>query len=246
MTDVLDFGSVMEDLDPSMSDGYVVLYDREVPFEIRNAGDDIHPNDPQDNSRNNTDHEDGVYTSKSIIQPIKVKILTLGQEDLPKSIRIELSSEMDLFFSYVHIIDYDKFQIVKNSQNLMVDFSSYASIIIKMLNSCIRESHMFLAVFTLLNENEAKLDLIQNMEYKYVELIHCMFERSEEEIVQQQITFRYNSMKQRLHIMQARVHEIVNLVKTKNPSLLLQLQKGNISNGNQQYVSTNTSVASRR
>lgn len=33
-------------------------------------------------------------------------------------------------------------------------------------------------------------------------------------------------MKQRLAIMQARLHEINTLVKTKNPSLLLQLQKG--------------------
>ncbi len=38
--------------------------------------------------------------------------------------------------------------------------------------------------------------------------------------------YRYNAMKQKLSIMQTRLHEINNLVKTKNPSLLLQLQKG--------------------
>jgi hypothetical protein len=36
---------------------------------------------------------------------------------------------------------------------------------------------------------------------------------------------RYNAMKQRLAVMNTRLHEITNLVKTKNPSLLLQLQK---------------------
>ena len=36
---------------------------------------------------------------------------------------------------------------------------------------------------------------------------------------------RYNAMKQRLAVMKTKLIEINNLVKTKNPSLLLQLQK---------------------
>jgi hypothetical protein len=53
----------------------------------------------------------------------------------------------------------------------------------------------------------------------------CNFERSSEEVVQQQITYRYNALKSRLALMQARLQEVNNLVKLKNPSLLLQLQK---------------------
>ena len=65
----------------------------------------------------------------------------------------------------------------------------------------------------------------QNMEYKFIELMTCNFERSAEEAVQQQITYRYNALKSRLALMQARLQEVNNLVKLKNPSLLLQLQK---------------------
>jgi hypothetical protein len=72
---------------------------------------------------------------------------------------------------------------------------------------------------------DARLDFIQNMEYKFVELMTCVFIRSSEDIIQNQITYRYNAMKQKLAILQNRLHEINNLVKTKNPSLLLQLQK---------------------
>ena len=48
---------------------------------------------------------------------------------------------------------------------------------------------------------------------------------SDEETVRQNITFRYNSVKSRLALMQARLQDINALVKIKNPSLLLQLQR---------------------
>jgi hypothetical protein len=48
-----------------------------------------------------------------------------------------------------------------------------------------------------------------------------------EETVRNQITYRYNSVKSKLAVMQARLSDISALVKVKNPSLLLQIQKGN-------------------
>ena len=63
------------------------------------------------------------------------------------------------------------------------------------------------------------------MEYKFVELLSCHFLASGEDIVRQQITFRYNSVKSRLALMQARLADVNALVKIKNPSLLLQLQR---------------------
>jgi hypothetical protein len=69
------------------------------------------------------------------------------------------------------------------------------------------------------------LDFIQNMEYKFVELLSCAFAAADDETVRQSITFRYNSVKSRLALMQARLQDINALVKVKNPSLLLQLQR---------------------
>mmetsp|Transcript_70276 Transcript_70276/g.219428 ORF Transcript_70276/g.219428 Transcript_70276/m.219428 type:complete len:104 (-) Transcript_70276:180-491(-) len=94
-----------------------------------------------------------------------------------------------------------------------------------MLNNCIREPQSYLAVFVMQRDGHARLDFIQNMEYKFVELLSCNFVASSEEVVRQHITFRYNSMKSRLALMQARLQDINALVKVKNPSLLLQLQK---------------------
>lgn len=54
-----------------------------------------------------------------------------------------------------------------------------------------------LAVFVILSDGRARLDFIQNMEYKFVELLSATFVRSSDEVVRQQITYRYNAMKVR-------------------------------------------------
>ncbi len=74
-------------------------------------------------------------------------------------------------------------------------------------------------------DGKARLDFIQNMEYKFIELLSCDLAVSPEEVVRQHITYRYNSVKSKLALMQARLQDINTLVKIKNPSLLLQLQK---------------------
>ena len=63
------------------------------------------------------------------------------------------------------------------------------------------------------------------MEYKFVELLSCMFKASPEDVVRAQIAFRYNLIKSRLALMSARLSDVNHLVKIKSPSLLLQLQK---------------------
>lgn len=156
-------------------------------------------------------------------------MLLLGDDENPSSIRLELSSESDLFFHYNHTIDEHDFEIIQEQQKLVVSFHDYPNVLIRMLNACIREPHTHLAIFIIRSDDEARLDFIQNMEYKFVELVSCSCQRSSEEMIQKQITYRYNAMKQKLAVMQSRLHEINNLVKMKNPSLLLQLQKSSVN-----------------
>ena len=114
---------------------------------------------------------------------------------------------------------------MQESQKLMIDFSELPTILIRMLNASIKEPHSFLAVFIMNRDGRARLDFIQNIEYKFIELLSLDFVASTEETVRQQITFRYNSVKSKLAILQARLQDISALVKVKNPSLLLQLQR---------------------
>jgi hypothetical protein len=114
---------------------------------------------------------------------------------------------------------------MQDSQKLMIEFAEYPTILVRMLNSCIKEPHSFLAVFIMRRDGQARLDFIQNIEYKFIELLSCDFVASTEESVRQQITYRYSSVKSKLAILQARLQDLSALVKVKNPSLMLQLQK---------------------
>ena len=80
----------METSDPSLADGWEVKYDRQVPLEIRSEA-------------NRSASHDGVRPG--VLESISVKLLLLGAEGAPSSMRLELTSEADLFFSFVHEID---------------------------------------------------------------------------------------------------------------------------------------------
>ena len=74
-------------------------------------------------------------------------------------------------------------------------------------------------------EGTARLDFIQNIEYKFIELMSLDFVNSPDDVVRKQISFRYNALKSKLQLMKDRIETINNIVKIKNPSLLLQIQK---------------------
>jgi len=199
--------SAIEAMDPSIQGGWRICYDRECPLELRYQ------------ERASSAQEVGT------LEAIKVKLLLLGPENAPEALKIELSSETDLFFHFVHIVDEAGFRVMQEQQKLMVDFEEYSRVLIRMLNSCIKEPNTHLAIFVLHQEGKSRLDFIKNMEYKFVELLTCSFTRSSEELVRQHISYRYNAMKSRLALMQARLSDVNALVKSKNPSLLLQIKR---------------------
>ena len=199
--------SAIEEMDPSLGEGHHVIYDREVPFELRIQDSGSGPQEV------------------GTLEAIKTKVLVMGEDSNPRHIKIELISENDLFFHYIHSIDEAGFRSMQESQKLMIEFSELPTILVRMLNASIKEPHSFLAVFIMHRDGRARLDFIQNIEYKFIELLSLDFVASTEETVRQQITFRYNSVKSKLAILQARLQDISALVKVKNPSLLLQLQR---------------------
>jgi len=105
----------------------------------------------------------------------------------------------------------------------MIDFPDYASVLCRSLNSAIKDPHSYLAVFVMHSDGHARLDFIQNMEYKFVELLSCNFMRTPEAAVRERISYRYNTVKSKLAMLQARITDVQKIVQAKNPSLLLQL-----------------------
>ena len=102
--------NALEEMDPSLAEGHRIFYEREVPFELRSA--------------------DGVEEPQEVgaLEAIKVKILTVGEEGAYTALRVELSSESNLFFHYTHDLDDSSFRSLQEGQKLMVDFVEYPSV----------------------------------------------------------------------------------------------------------------------
>lgn len=113
------------EIDPSLGDGFRLIYEREVPFEVRS-----HSGDEQ--------------LRQGTLELIRVKIVLSGADDTPEEVRMELSSEADLFFHYTHQLDETGFAKVQEAQKIMVDLADYPTILVRMLNSCIKEPHIHL------------------------------------------------------------------------------------------------------
>lgn len=185
----------IEEMDPSTADGFKVIYDREVPFELR----------PSESS----DHNVGA------LEGIKVKVLTFGEENAVTALRVELTSEADLFFHYVCVINSLGFQQLREDQKLMCEFRDFVVTLLKMFNKCIREPQTFLAVLLLGADGSANLEFIQNMEYKFIDLMVLPFRESPEHVIRQHITYRYNAVRSRLSLVTARLQDVSALVKIK-------------------------------
>lgn len=97
------------------------------------------------------------------------------------------------------------------------------NVLARSLNQAIKEPHAHLAVFIMNRDGNARLDFIQNLEYKFVELLSVSFLRSADAIVREQLSFRYQAVRAKLALCQGKLGEVISVVKIKNPSLLLSL-----------------------
>jgi len=122
--------SAIEALDPSLSDGSRLLFDRELPAHIR------FEDSPEQNE---------------IIENVRVRILLQGLETKPSGVRVEVTSESDLFFVFIHAVNPTTFENVKESQHLNSDFKGYPNIIIKALNRCQNTDQYSFVYSTFLN-----------------------------------------------------------------------------------------------
>ncbi|KAF8822013.1 hypothetical protein IE077_001230 [Cardiosporidium cionae] len=202
----LDLSSI-DKMDPLLENGHAIIYDKEIPFELRY----------QDSQRG--PQEIGT------VELCRVKIGLLVDEDMPTDICMEFSCENDLFFNYNYRANEVSFKTMQESQKLMIDFADYPNVLMKMLNSCVKEPQSFLAIFIIQPDTIGKLDFVQNMEYKYIELLSLECLQASGEETRRSIAFRYNVLKSKAALLQARLHDIATVVKIKNPALFLLLQK---------------------
>ena len=192
--------------DPSLSEGHKLLYNREVPFELR------------------LEDNDGPQEMASF-ESIRCKVLTAGEENNIIQIRIELSCENDLFFHFTSDIDEETYKVMQENQKLTVNFKEFSNLLKRLFNNCVNEPQSYISVFIMQKEGTGRLDFIQNIEYKFIELLSIDFVNSPDDTVRKQIGYRYNTLRTKMEMMQERIVAINNIIKIKNPSLLHQINK---------------------
>ena len=74
-------------------------------------------------------------------------------------------------------------------------------------------------------DSSAKLEFVQNMEYKYLELLTLDFNTASDDLIRQNITYRYSCLKTRFGFINHKLSDIAAIVKLKNPNLLAQIQR---------------------
>jgi len=111
----------LSDLDPSTHGGFKIIYHREVPIEMRLQTTDVAP------------------AEAGTLEAIACKVCVReGDDGRPKHVRVELSSEGDLFFHYSHTVDERLFNAMRDEQKLMVDFASYPSVLASSFTNAIK------------------------------------------------------------------------------------------------------------
>lgn len=69
---------------------------------------------------------------------MKVKVLTSGEERNLSAMRIEVTTEADIFLHYTCIINDQGFLRLRDDQNLVCEFPEFLLTLLKMFNRCIR------------------------------------------------------------------------------------------------------------
>ena len=192
--------------DPSLGDNLIKIYEEEVPFEIRIEDENLSDND------------------KSIFQSLLCKVFVTDESIEDINIKIEIANDKDLFFYYSSDINSSLFDEIQEKQKLTCDFSNLADLLIKYFDLCIDEPKAYLAVLNLKSDKKAKMELFENLEYKFVELINIDFVPASDDLIREQISYRYNSMRALHEMTQSRIEIINSVLKDYDPQLINEVK----------------------
>ena len=193
--------------DPSLDDQLVKIYEEEVPFEIRTEDENLSENE------------------KSIFQNLVCKIFSTDESIEQINVKIEIANDKDLFFYYSCEIDSTLFDEIKENQKLTCNFNDFPELLIKYFDFCIKEQKSYLAVMNIKSDKKAVMELLENLEYKFVELININFVPASDDLIREQISYRYNSMRATHEITQSRIEIINGVLKDHDPQLITEVKK---------------------
>jgi hypothetical protein len=195
--------SILNDQDPSLLNSFKIIYYKRVPMEIKLK------------SKNKE-------KDLASFEPIKCKLLidNTNENNMHNHIKIELSSENDIYFHFTNIIDEKKFKIIKKEQNLNINYSEFCQLFEKMCENCRTYPNEYICFFILNKHGNSILKFIKNSDFKFVELLLLEFSISPEEVIKKQINYRFAYLKSKLDYQKKCIKLVGDFILNKNPDLL--------------------------
>ncbi|KAH0574799.1 Centriolar protein SAS N-terminal domain-containing protein [Spironucleus salmonicida] len=118
------------------------------------------------------------------------------------------SSDKDLFFSYYMNIDQEQFIEIKTKQNIMITFQDFSSFIAKLVNQSIKDGSIKV-VFIIDEQGQCRIKFIENFKgYKFVDILDIEIQIMPEQLLRQDITYKYLSLKQSNIQLSKQVHDL--------------------------------------
>ena len=197
----------IDNKDPSLGDYLIKIYEEEIPFEVRYLGDNFSEKD------------------RSVFTSLICKILMTDEMSEKIDIKIEIANDNDLLFYYTADITTEIFEKLKEEQKLTCNFTNFSDLLIKNFDLCINNKKTYLAVLNVQKNKNAIMELMENLEYKSVDLISLFFVPASKDLIEKQISYRYNSLRAMDEIMQNRIEIVNGVLKDYDPQLITEIKK---------------------
>jgi hypothetical protein len=196
--------SLEEPKDPSLKEGHQLVLFQRIPMELRVQ-------------------EEGQSSQVGKIVEVDCKMLALYHRKNLAEVRLELTSEADLFFNYSHVLNPDNFRSTQQDHKLLVSLADYPEMLQRLLVSCADRPQEFISIFTMRRNGWARLDFIQNLKCKFLELLTCDFIISKQDEIRENVHFRYEHAKWELAVEAMKTQDVVKFVKHNCPSVLAKV-----------------------
>ena len=119
----------------------------------------------------------------------------------------------------------NRFRFIRKNQKLTCTFNDFSDLLIKYFDICIKDQKAYLAVLNIKSDKKAVMELLENLEYKFVELINLNFVPASDDLIREQISYRYNSMRAVHEITQSRIEIINGVLKDHDPQLIDEVKR---------------------
>ena len=124
-----------------------------------------------------------------------------------------------MFKVYVCKLDEKSFDKIRKTQHLNFNFQQLIPMLVKQINLCQKQINQYSAVLVLNKISSHRLDFLENIEYKRIELLSLEFEDLDEEAIKNYVTFRFTKVKMSRQIIEKKLKDVMSMTKLKNQNL---------------------------